>query len=154
MRTKATVIAVDGSFATVETQRTSACEGCHKIAEGGDCSVCTLMGSNRSLQTRAKNSIGAAVGDQVYIESRTSRVLWYSLLVFLLPILVMLSAWGLASLFTQNEILRVLGGAVGFVGTYLGLMIYSRRVEKERCDVEITELISRAPFGNEEKDGL
>ena len=154
MRTKATVIAVDGSFATVETQRTSACEGCHKIAEGGDCSVCTLMGSNRSLQTRAKNSIGAAVGDQVYIESRTSRVLWYSLLVFLLPILVMLSAWGLASLFTQNEILRVLGGAVGFVGTYLGLMIYSRRVEKERCDVEITELISRAPLGNEEKDGL
>ena len=34
----ATVIATDGQIATVEVERTSACEGCHKNEDGKGCS--------------------------------------------------------------------------------------------------------------------
>ena len=75
MQTKATVISVDGLYATVEAERNSACDGCHKAEEGG-CSVCTLMGSDRKIATRAINEIGAKVGDRVVIESHDGRMLW------------------------------------------------------------------------------
>lgn len=150
MRTKATVVEIHDTVAIVEARRTSACEGCHKATEGNGCSVCSLMGSEQSFRSKARNTAGARVGDEVWIESQTSRMLWYSVLVFLCPILVMLCAWGVVSLFTGNEILPVLGGALGFVGTYLGIMVYSRMIGKERCDVEITEIISQSPSENRE----
>ena len=90
MKTVATVIATDGRIATVETERTSACEGCHKNADGKSCSVCSLVGGERKFTARAYNEIGAKVGDRVMIESRTERVIWYAVLVFVLPLLVAL----------------------------------------------------------------
>ena len=89
MQTKATVIAIDGIFATVETERKSACDGCHKAEEGG-CSVCSLMGGDRKIATKALNSLNAGVGDRVLIESKTTRMLGYGLLVFIAPIIIAL----------------------------------------------------------------
>ena len=88
MRTEATVVEIRGSRAVVTTERLSACEGCHKATEGEGCSVCTLMGGNRTVSAEAENPLGAKVGDRVMIESRTGRMLWYAALVFLLPILL------------------------------------------------------------------
>ena len=87
MKTKAIVTAVDGRFATVETTRTSACEGCHKASEGEGCSVCSLMGGEQKLSSKAYNPVGAKVGDTVMVESSSARMLWYAALVFLVPIL-------------------------------------------------------------------
>ena len=80
MKVKAKVISTDGIFALVESERLSACDGCHKHAEG--CSVCSLMGSNKKITSRAKNNIGASVGDEVEIETETKTVLFYAVLVF------------------------------------------------------------------------
>ena len=67
MVTKAMVIQTEGKIAIVETKRLSACDGCHKQLEGESCSVCSLMGGNTTLTSRADNSIGAQVGDTVEI---------------------------------------------------------------------------------------
>ena len=56
MQTKATVVEVNEQYAVVETERTSACDGCHKAAEGG-CSVCSLMSSDRKIRTKAENKM-------------------------------------------------------------------------------------------------
>jgi radical SAM superfamily enzyme with C-terminal helix-hairpin-helix motif len=61
MRTKARVIESDGEYVTVLCERTSACDGCHKQAEG-ECSVCSLMASGKTMKTRAYNAVGAVVG--------------------------------------------------------------------------------------------
>lgn len=142
MQTKATVIAIDGHFAMVEAERSSACEGCHKAEEGG-CSVCSLMGGDRKLATRAKNSLGAKVGDAVLIESNDGRMLWYAVLVFILPILITLLTWGIVSLLTNELSWQVAGGAFGFMVSFLGIYIYSKKIAGSRCDVEIVEILKK-----------
>ncbi len=142
MQTKARVTAIDGNFATVEVQRTSACEGCHKATDGG-CSVCSMLGSDRKMSARARNTAGAAVGDLVLIESKTSRMLWYALLVFVLPIVLCIVGWFVASLLTESQGLRLLGAAIGFFATFVGVFIYSRVLQKKTCDIEITEIVTQ-----------
>ncbi len=140
MQTKATVIALDGKFAIVETERTSACEGCHKAEDGG-CSVCSLMGSQKKITAKALNRAGAQIGDRVAVESSTSRMLWYAVLVFLLPIVTALAGWGIAALITDVEYWHLIGACIGFIGTFIGIFFYSRFVKSKRCDVEIIEIL-------------
>ena len=144
MKTIATVIAVNGGLATVETQRTSACEGCHKSEDGKGCSVCSLMGGDRKFSAVAKNAVGAKVGDRVAIESATGRMLWYACLVFLLPLIVTLICYAIATQLTANSTWHLVGALIGFVGTFLGIFAYSKYIQKKRYDVEITEILTRA----------
>jgi positive regulator of sigma E activity len=152
MKTKAKVVSLMGEIAEVESARTSACEGCHKAQEENGCSVCSLMGANRMIRAKAKNTVGAQLGDDVWIESNTSRMLWYAALVFLLPILLTLIGFGIAALFTASLGLRVAGGAVGFVISFVAVIIYSKAVEKTRCDIEITGVIASASDPDEKKE--
>lgn len=142
METKATVISTEGKFAMVETKRKSACDGCHKQKEGTSCAMCTLMGDKAELSTRAENSIGAKVGDEVMIESPSGRVLAYGALVFLLPLLLGLLCYLLCSLVSSSEPIRLCGALLAFGGTYVFLWLYSRRVIARRCDVTITRILS------------
>ena len=141
MQTKAVVIALDGAFATVETERKSACEGCHKAEDGG-CTVCSLMGADRKIATKAHNSIGAKVGDVVTIESKTTRMLGYGLLVFILPIVVALLAWGIASQFSANIATQAIAAFAGFAACLGAVALYSKKVLACRCDVEIVEILT------------
>lgn len=140
MQTKATVISLDGNYAIVETERTSACEGCHKATDGG-CSVCSMLGSDKKLAARALNTVGAKVGDRVSVESRTGRMLLYAALVFLLPLFLALAGWGIATLVTDLLHWHLIGAAIGFVGCFAGLFIYSKHLKNTRCDIEITEIL-------------
>ena len=142
MRTEATVILTDGRSAVVETQRISACEGCHKSEDGKGCSVCTLMGGDRRFQAKAYNRAGAKAGDRVVIESRTDRMLWYAALVFLLPVVMALVFWGISVQITQSTTVQLLCALAGFVLAFAGLFVYSKVVQKKRFDIEITEIIT------------
>jgi len=145
MQTKATVVAVDGMFATVESVRASACDGCHKAKDGG-CSVCSLMGADRKISTRAYNPIGAVVGDQVVIESNSGRILLYAAIVFLLPLVLGLLFWGITALITQNIIWQICSGCFGFVMTFVGVFFYSRSRKNKACDVEIIEIVRNESY--------
>ena len=142
MRNEARVVAVNGRRATVEVKRLSACEGCHKKVEGEGCSVCTLMGGDGIICAEAENTIGAQVGDRVVIESGTGRMLWYAALVFLLPIVLALAAYGVAARFTESAAWQLGAAAIAFVGTFVGLFAYSKAVQKKRCDARIVEILS------------
>lgn len=142
MQTKATVVAVNGDRATVEVVRSSACEGCHKATEGEGCSVCSLMGGDRKFRAEAENPVGAKVGDRVTVESATGRVLWYSALVFGLPILATLLCYGIVGLFTEETLWKLLGAGIGFAGSFALIRMYSVRVSKSKCDIEITGILT------------
>ncbi len=142
MQTKAVVVEIDGKFATVETERKSACEGCHKAEEGG-CSVCSLMGGDRKIATKALNSMGAKVGDVVTIESKTARMLWYGLLVFILPIVIALLSWGISSQLAANVAVQTVSAFAGFALSLTGVAIYSKKILACRCDVEIVEILKK-----------
>ena len=101
------------------------------------------MGSNKVISARAKNSIGAEVGDIVEIETETRTVLFYALLVFILPIAVMFVLYGTAGLLGMPEIWRYLPALGGFLLTFLGLWLYSKFKVSKKCDAEIKAILEK-----------
>lgn len=124
------VIATQGPYATVSVLRASACEGCHKKAEG--CSACSLLGAGRRHTARAQNPVGARAGDSVLLETPDRTVLFYAALVFLVPLLCAFLAYALAAPTWGWESaasgLFALGGfAVAMCGVFLFSLYLSRR---------------------------
>ncbi len=141
MNVNAKVVKTDGDFAVVESKRLSACEGCHRQAEG--CSVCSVMGADKTVSIRAKNNIGAAEGDIVEIETKTRTVLFYALMVFILPIIAALAFYGVACYLDIEEKLRYIPAALGFVIAFFFIWLYSKFVVAKRCDAEIVKIIKK-----------
>ena len=153
MRTQATVVACDGAYILAACDRQSACQGCHKLENEGDCSICSLMSrGSAAMQTRAYNSIGASVGDVVILESKDSRMLSYAFLVFLLPILLFFGAyWALGRVFATDAY-RALGAIVVFVISFLGIRCYSERCIKQRVDVVAIEIVVKQQLCQADED--
>ena len=141
MLTKAKVISTDGDVAVVEVERKSACDGCHKNETGEGCSICSLTVGNRKFNAKASNRVGAKVGDAVEITSSSGRVLFYSAIVFLLPVVIAIAAFFLADSLWENETYSYVSMIVGFLLTFVGVGLYSGFVNKKRCDVEIVRVI-------------
>ena len=149
MTQKAKVVELNGRFATVEVTRSSACDGCHKQAEGG-CAACALIGGQNTMRTRAHNSVGAAVGDVVTVEASSSRTVGYALLVFLFPIIAAAAGYAVASWAGALPDASVLWAFGAFGAAVLAVWAISRFVLSGRCDVYITEVLSGAEPGNTE----
>ena len=148
MLTKATVLNTEGDIALVEVERSSACEGCHKNESGEGCSVCTLTGGNRKFSAKALNKVGAVKGDKVEITSSSSRVLFYSALVFLLPVVVGLVFYFASQMIFDTQLYHYLSLVGGFVLSFSFVWIYSKRVGEKRFDIEIVRILSSSEAEN------
>ena len=142
MKSEGRVVSVDGRYAVVATERRAACEGCHKRNEDGTCSVCTLLGGERRLDTRVLNRAGAKVGDTVALESSSGRMLGYAALVFLLPCVLAIAAYLISSRFTGSETLLALSALGGLALGLAAAALYSKFCARDRVDVVITEIIN------------
>ena len=88
MRKAAVVVADLGGFKEIEVSRSSACEGCSQNKDGS-CHACIALGDkNRAMRTKARDELGAEVGDRVIVETDSGTVIRYAAEVFLLPILL------------------------------------------------------------------
>ena len=98
MKQTAKVMSSQGTTATVEVKRPSACSGCKR---SGSCLAC-----GKIVTETARNDIGALTGDTVTVESSSSRIIAYAAAVFVLPVAV-----GLALFYVLSALLPD-GGAV------------------------------------------
>ena len=141
MLTTAKVIDLEGNIAIVEVKRKSACEGCHKMTSGEGCGVCSLLGSDSRFTSRALNRIGAKIGDSVEVQSATGRVLLYSALIFLAPVVVGLLLYGLSGFWFEAETPRIMMLLGGFCACFAALWIYSKCFVAKRYDAEIVRIL-------------
>ncbi len=141
MITIAKVIEVNSEYTVVQTARKSACDGCHKNADGHDCTICTIMGPDRTIRARAVNKVGAVVGDSVEITSNSGRILFYALLVFIVPIICGLSAYFVTRYFNASDMFVYMSVIAGFVIPFIPIGIYSAVVVKKRCDIVIKRIL-------------
>ena len=119
MRQRGTVESVCGNVAVVSVLRESACSGdCHK------CSGCGAV--KQTLQIRAVNTIGARIGDRVYMESSTATVLWAAVFVYLMPIVSFFAGYFLG---VQLDIPGLIA-AVGFLLGWIPAVCYNAYVKK------------------------
>ncbi len=111
----------DGT-AEVAMTRQSAC--------AGDCRKCGGCASQtQTIQVRAKNEIGASVGDWVYVEAETKVVFSAVFLLYLVPIVLFFVGYFLGPL------TPVAPGYVALVGFALGMLpvfLYDKYVAKRR----------------------
>lgn len=135
------VVDTEGDIATVSFMRASACEGCHRHAEG--CSACSLLGGDRRHTTRVKNPIGARPGDRVRVAAPEGRLVAYAALVFLFPILLALLAYLIgAAVWGGSSMPAGLLAAGGFLLAILVIILVSARVAKKPPEAEIIALIN------------
>lgn len=110
----------DGT-ATVVHVRESACSGdCHK------CSGCGA--AKETVLFTADNSIGAAPGDLVKVESSTAPVLKAAAVLYLLPLVLFFLGYWLGTL---PGTFGTIGGVLGFMLGVLLVIVYDRLVVKK-----------------------
>jgi len=131
------VVAVEGDFAWVESERTSACGSCAVRKGCGTSAVAKVFGRRR-MQLRVLNRINARIGDDVVVGISESGLLRGSLAVYAVP-LVGLFAGALTGHFAGRQLLAAgwsdllaIGGALGgFLAALLWLRHFSRTSAKD-----------------------
>lgn len=133
---------MDNGNAKVVVTRVSACmHDCKKC--GGGCG-----GGERKMVVEAKNEIGAAVGDLVYIESKNSEFFGKAFLVYLMPLILMVAAY---IIFWQNiglsEGMSVILSFLVLAVYFLCVGMYDKKLEKRGVSLPI--IISKKEKDNE-----
>jgi len=136
---KVAALSADGKIAEVEAERKSACEGCHKGADG--CAACSLLGPNKKITCKALNKAGAAIGDTVEIESDSRRMLIYAAVIFILPVVAGIAGYLLASLLSDSELVRAAAAAAGFAVSIGGAVLWSSIRSRKSTDVVIVRIV-------------
>ena len=107
MRQLAIVEELMDDYALVNVKRATACGENFAMCKGG-CAPTTKT-------VRAQNLVEAKPGDTVVIEIADSSVLFGALIVYIMPLLLMLSVFFCTQIFLQNELWCVLFGMLSLV---------------------------------------
>lgn len=158
MQRIATVIRdLGNNIKEVEVSRKTACEGCEMH---GECHACIMLGDekqNRELRTKAKDPLGAKVGDKVEIETDSKTVIKYAAQVFLLPIFLgavgyLLGEW-LGNFVTEKiaELLPLFCSLFGFAAAFVYIKFVPAKKSEKNCDVTIVNIFphsDKPPIAN------
>ena len=111
-----------GGMAEISVPRKSAC--------GHDCEECAGCGvSGASVRARARNAVGAAVGQKVVVESSTKRLLGVMSLVYLLPIVCFFAGYFLTGALS-SEGARYAVAIAAFLLGLIPAVVCDRRMKR------------------------
>lgn len=129
---------LDGNMAEVEIMKHPACSGCGACSHGK---------SGPKEVVKAFNDAGASVGQTVVIEGEARAILWAAFVVYMVPVLMMLTGFALGP--SAARLLGAVGGegfnallGVLFLALGFGIVrIYDSRVNKARLAPKITSIL-------------
>ncbi len=143
MQQTAIVLETVEEIAVVCIEQKDACANCHA----------TCVGCRKTLQAKAKDLVGAKVGDTVLLESHTGRILGIAACVFLLPLLL---GGGVLLLGSQLSLsllaVRLSAVGVGLLSFVLSAFGWNRVLQK-RPDLQIIKIIESHQAENGVIDG-
>jgi positive regulator of sigma E activity len=94
-----------------------------------------------TIEVTINNDIGAKTGDYVEVEGKTSVILIYSAVVFILPVFTGLLLYVIAQAFTENTTLPYIISGVGFILSVVFLYYFLNNIVKDRNDFKITKIL-------------
>jgi len=130
------VVAVEGDFAWIESERTSACGSC-AVSKGCGTSAIAKVFGRRRMQLRVVNRINARVGDDVVVGISESGLLRGSLAVYAAPLAGLFTGAltghlaGRQLLAAGSDLLSIGGALGGFLAALLWLRHFSRTSAKD-----------------------
>ena len=105
------------------------------------CNIKCFSLQNDTLEVTTDNRIGAQPGDFVEVEGKTSAILVYCAIAFILPVFIGLLLYFAARVFTGEGLLPYVVSGAGFVLS-VGLVCFLlNRVVKGREDFRITRIL-------------
>ena len=110
----ATVVDIKNAKLLLETQRQSTCQSCSVKSGCGTSTIAKVVG-NRSSQFVVDKTLDVQVGDQVVVAIEENALVQGSLLIYLLPIIIMLSFGLLAELMFSTELFTIISAALGLL---------------------------------------
>jgi sigma-E factor negative regulatory protein RseC len=113
------IVELDGEFAWIESERSTACGGCAARKGCGTGAVAGALGQ-RPVRLRVANHINAVVGDRVVVGISESGLLKGSLAVYALP-LAALFAGALGGHFLGTYLWPAVGDPLAIAGAVMGL---------------------------------
>jgi sigma-E factor negative regulatory protein RseC len=116
------VVAIEGRYVVIETQRRSACGHCSSGDNCGTSVLADLFSKSRG-KVRLPNHLGLRVGDQAVIGINESVLLYAAVLAYMLPLLLMIAATVVASLAGFSD---SIGFVMSMVGLFIGMFISNR----------------------------
>ncbi|MBC8519994.1 MAG: SoxR reducing system RseC family protein [Gammaproteobacteria bacterium] len=114
----ATVVAVDGDKAWVETTRQSSCGSCESSSGCGTATFSKVLG-NRPFRVQVENPLHAKIGEQVIIAISENSLMKGAVLLYMIPLLALflfalIGQWVMANWFgSVQEWVTVVAGAAG-----------------------------------------
>ena len=139
------VVMVDGRSVWFEIQKKTTCLGC-KIGSGcGQRLTEAYLSQSRSLNLHgyieSESSLRLVEGDRVNIGVHDRALLKACALVYLLPLVFVMSAIGLSAFFQFNDAISVLASVTGLLISFLVVRLLDREVAS-MCDVRVIDLVS------------
>ena len=140
---QARVVAIEGDYALVETQRKSTCESCAVNKGCGTASVSKVFG-RQAVQLKALNHSNARVNGQVVIGIDEAWLLKGSFVAYVVPLLLMLFCAGIGEMIDarfwggESEGVTILGAMLGLAAGFIWLRRYTRNLRQQNvCQPEI-----------------
>ena len=135
MKNKAYVKEITGGKVILSVKRECACSG------KDNCNAKCFTLQSETIEVMTDNTIGAKPGDFVEVEGKTSAILLYAAVVFILPVFMGLLLYFIAQVFTKNIILPYIVSGTGFILSVVFLYYFLNNIAKSRNDFKITRIL-------------
>ena len=136
------VKSIHGDKAEVVCRRTDACSSCHNCSNANHCSAQLIFGEqNSEITVRATNKIGAQAGDTVELSSPSDHVLTWSVLVFVLPVLLSVISYYVASASIHNSLNASIVLIVTFFVSFFATAKIINKFSAAKISIEITNIL-------------
>jgi sigma-E factor negative regulatory protein RseC len=135
MNKKAYVKEITGDKAVLSVKRECMCAG------KDNCNAKCFTLQSDIIEVTTDNKIGAKSGDFVEVEGKTSAILIYAAVVFILPVFTGLLLYFITQVFTKNIILPYIISGAGFILSVVFLYYFLNNIVKGRNDFKITKIL-------------
>ena len=135
MTGKAYVKEIIGDKVVLSVKRECACGG------KDTCNVKCFALQDDIIEVKINNGINAKPGDFVEIEGKTSAILMYAALVFIMPVFTGLLLYFITQAFTKDIILPYIICGAGFVLSVVFLYFFLNNIIKNRNDFKVTKIL-------------
>ena len=135
MNKKAYVKEITGDKAVLSIKRECMCAG------KDSCNIKCFTLQSDVIEVAADNQIGAQAGDFVEVEGKTSAILVYSAIIFILPVFTGLLFYFITQAVTKNIIAPYIVSFTGFTASVGFLYFFMNNIVKGRNDFKITKIL-------------
>jgi len=135
MENRAYVKEIIGDKAVILVKRECAC------GKAEHCEAKCFALKSETIEVTTDNEIKAKTGDFVEVAAKSSSILLYAAIVFVMPVFCGLFLYFIARIFTDNIILPYVISLAGFVFSIGFLYFFLNNIVKGRNDFKITKIL-------------